>query len=157
MGFEQDRFGSEQVQAPETVLRMPKQGEPRRPAVSTFGSVVCCQNPADHIFIDVEAKDLGQVLGDLRAAKAGIAPIEFTDLWRSAKLTLWVAETPSGLKCDTWFELDGVSPEKLSPQQKTGGSDSNPKCLPSRADRMIQGLPRRISRWLLRPQAASRR
>ena len=79
VGFEQDRFGSEQVQAPETVLRMSKQCEPRRSAISTFGSVVCCQNPTDHIFVDVDAKGLGQVLGDLRAAKAGIAPLDFTD------------------------------------------------------------------------------
>jgi hypothetical protein len=45
----------------------------------------------------------------------------------------WVAETPPWLKCDTWFELDGVPPQKISPQQKTCWSDSNPKCLPSRA------------------------
>jgi hypothetical protein len=44
-----------------------------------FGAVMCGQNSADHIFVDVHAKGLGQVLRDLRAAKSGIAPLEFTD------------------------------------------------------------------------------
>jgi hypothetical protein len=42
---------------------------------------------------------------------------------------LWVAKTPSWLKCDTWCEFDGVSPERISPQQKTPGSDKKPKSL----------------------------
>jgi hypothetical protein len=37
------------------------------------------QHSADHIFVEVEAKGLGQMLGDLWAAKSGIAPFEFTD------------------------------------------------------------------------------
>jgi hypothetical protein len=37
------------------------------------------QNSADHIFVKVDAKGLGQVLRDLRAAKSGIAPLEFAD------------------------------------------------------------------------------
>src|SRR5208337_3481529 len=40
---------------------------------------MCCQNPADHIFVDLDAESLGQVLGNLRTAKAGIASLEFTD------------------------------------------------------------------------------
>jgi transposase InsO family protein len=28
---------------------------------------------------------------------------------------LWVADTPSWLKCGTWFEFDGVSPQEISP------------------------------------------
>ena len=40
---------------------------------------MCGQHSADHIFVEVEAKGLGQVLGDLGAAKSGIAPLEFTD------------------------------------------------------------------------------
>ena len=39
----------------------------------------CCQNSADHIFVDLDAKGLGQVLCDLWAAKTGIALLEFTD------------------------------------------------------------------------------
>ncbi len=76
---QQDRFGPEQVQAPETVLGMTQEREPRRSVVTAFGVVVCGQNSADHIFVEVDAKGLGQVLRDLRAAKSGIAPLEFTD------------------------------------------------------------------------------
>jgi hypothetical protein len=58
---------------------MTQEREPRRPVITAVGAVVCGQHSADHIFVEVEAKGLGQVLGDLWAAKAGIAPLEFTD------------------------------------------------------------------------------
>ena len=77
--FEQDRFGPEQVQTPEAVLGMSKQGEPRRPAVCTFRLIVCSQNSTDHIFVQVGPKGFGQVLCDLRATKARIAPLDFAD------------------------------------------------------------------------------
>jgi len=76
---QQNRFSPEQVQAPQTVLGMTQEREPRRSVVTAFGAVVCGQNSADHIFVDVDTKGLGQVLRDLRAAKSGIAPLEFTD------------------------------------------------------------------------------
>ena len=75
---EQDRFGPEQVQAAETVFGVAQECEPRSSA-STFGAVVCGQNSADYIFVQVDAEGLGQVLRDLRAAKSGIAPLEFAD------------------------------------------------------------------------------
>src|ERR1039458_3729001 len=65
---QQDRFGSEQVQAPETVFGMTQQREPRRSMVTALGEVMCGQTSAHHIFVEVEAKGLGQVLRDLRAA-----------------------------------------------------------------------------------------
>src|SRR5664279_1460656 len=58
---------------------MPQEGEPRRFVLTAFGAVVCGQNSADHILVKFEAKGLGQVLGDLWAAKTGIALLEFTD------------------------------------------------------------------------------
>jgi hypothetical protein len=76
---QQDRFGPEQVQAPETVLGMTQEREPRRSDVTAFGAVVCGQNSTHHIFVDVDTKGLGQVLRDLRAAEAGVAPFDFTD------------------------------------------------------------------------------
>ena len=76
---QQDRFGPKPVQAPETVFGMAQEGEPRRFVLTAFGAVVCCQNSADHILVDIDAKGLGQVPGDLRAAKTGIALLEFTD------------------------------------------------------------------------------
>jgi hypothetical protein len=78
---QQDRFGPEQVQAPETVFGMAQECELRRSVVTALGAVVRGQNSADHIFVEVEAKGLGQVLGDLWAAKSGVAPLEFTDFF----------------------------------------------------------------------------
>ena len=79
MGFEQDRFGLEQVQTPQTVFRVSKERQPRRATIAAFRSVVGGQHSADHILIQGEAKGLGLVLGDLRTAKARIAQFEFTD------------------------------------------------------------------------------
>src|ERR1035437_1347437 len=77
--LQQDRFGPEQVQAPETVFGMTQVREPRRSMVTVVRAVVCGQHSADHIFVEVEAKGLSQVLGDSWAAKSRIAPLEFTD------------------------------------------------------------------------------
>jgi hypothetical protein len=70
---QQDRFGPEQVQAPEAVFGMTQEREPRRSVAPAFGATVCGQNSADHVCFDVEVKGLGQVLRDLQAAKLGIA------------------------------------------------------------------------------------
>ena len=58
---------------------MTEKPQPRRTALPPLRSVSCGQNSADHIFVEFNAKSLGQVLGDLRTAKAGIAPLEFTE------------------------------------------------------------------------------
>src|SRR5664279_1498379 len=76
---QQDRIGPEQVHAPETVFGMTQERKPRRSVVTAFGVVVRCQNSADHILVDLDAKALGQVLCHLWAAKTGIALLEFTD------------------------------------------------------------------------------
>jgi hypothetical protein len=38
--------------------------------------MVCCENAPDHVLVDVDAKGLGQVLGDPRAAKSEITTLE---------------------------------------------------------------------------------
>jgi hypothetical protein len=58
---------------------MTQEGEPRRFVFTAFGAVMCGQDSADHILVDIDAKGLGQVLRDLRAPKSGIALLEFTD------------------------------------------------------------------------------
>ena len=37
------------------------------------------QHSADYVFVQFDAKGLGQVLSDLRAAKPGIATFDFAD------------------------------------------------------------------------------
>ena len=76
MTLEQDRFGPKQVQAPESVFGVAQEREPGRSVLIAVWTVVCSQNSADHILVQFDAKSLGQMLCDLRAAKSGL---EFTD------------------------------------------------------------------------------
>src|ERR1035437_2729378 len=111
---QQDRFGPEQIQAPETVLGMTQDCEPRRSVVTAFGVAVRGQNSADHIFVDVDTKGLGQVLRDLRAAKAAVAPLEFTDdsdQFRGGPFWTWLLLRTRGVE-ESIFEI-------LEPTMKT--------------------------------------
>jgi hypothetical protein len=40
---------------------------------------VCCENPADHVFVDVDAECQGDLLGNSLAAPSAIAPFHFKD------------------------------------------------------------------------------
>jgi hypothetical protein len=40
---------------------------------------VCCENPADHVFVDVDAECQGDLLGNPLAAPSAIAPFHFKD------------------------------------------------------------------------------
>ena len=44
-----------------------------------LGPVMGPQNPTHHVFVGLDTEGLGQVLGDLGAAKTRIAPFEFTN------------------------------------------------------------------------------
>src|ERR1017187_3521420 len=79
MRLEQDRFRPEQVQAPEAVLGMTQEGQPRWAIFLTLGTGVTSQNTTDHVFVDLDTKGLGQVLRNPGTAKTRIAPFEFTD------------------------------------------------------------------------------
>jgi hypothetical protein len=68
---------------------------------------VCGQNPPNHIFVEVEAKGLGQVLCDLWAAKTGIALFEFTDgsdQFRCRPFWTWLLLRTRGVK-ESIFEM----------------------------------------------------
>src|SRR5215831_13228026 len=40
---------------------------------------VCCENPADHVFVDVDTECQGDLLGNPLAAPSAIAPLHFND------------------------------------------------------------------------------
>jgi hypothetical protein len=40
---------------------------------------VCCENPADHVLVDVDAKCQGDLLANPLAAPSAIAPFHFKD------------------------------------------------------------------------------
>jgi hypothetical protein len=69
---EQDRFGPEQVQAPETVLGVPQEREPRRTVLLAVGSIVCSQNAADHILVQVGPKGLARCCAIFGQPKRGL-------------------------------------------------------------------------------------
>ena len=77
--LEQNRLRPKQVQTPETVLCVAQKGQPRKSVLPLPWVVMDRQNSADHVFVDPDAKGLGQVRRDLGTARAGIAPFEFTD------------------------------------------------------------------------------
>jgi hypothetical protein len=65
------------------------------------------QDSADHILVDIDAKGLGQMLCDLRAAKTGIALLEFTDgpdQFRRGPFWTWLLLRTRGVK-ESIFEI----------------------------------------------------
>src|SRR5262249_11998004 len=77
--LEQNRFGSKQVYAPQRVLRVPKQGEPRRSTVLRTWSIVPGQHAPDHILVQLDCEALGQLLGDLGTTQMRVAPFELNE------------------------------------------------------------------------------
>jgi hypothetical protein len=73
MGFESEGFTPEEINAPQTVLHVAKEGQPRG-SVGSFRTIAGGEDPSDDIFIEREGKGLGNLLGNLWAPKVGIAP-----------------------------------------------------------------------------------
>jgi len=57
--LEENGFGPEQVQTPETLFGVTEEGEPRGTAIVRGGSIVSRQNASDHVFVDVDSEGLG--------------------------------------------------------------------------------------------------
>ena len=79
---QQDRFGPEQVQAPETVFGMTQERKPRRSDVTAFGAVVCGQNSTHHIFVD--AKVLAKCCAIFGQPKQGLRRLTSQMAWISS-------------------------------------------------------------------------
>ena len=58
---------------------MTDKGKPGRTSRSGFRMEVYCRNPADHVFVDVDAECQGKLLGNSFAAPGAIAPFHFND------------------------------------------------------------------------------
>jgi len=103
------RFTSEQITAPQAVLRMAEEGQPGWAGIR-FRPMVSAQDAANHVFIDLDAKRHVDSLGDPRAAPPWIPLFHFNDsgdefLARS----LWPRSTPN---------LGREQQTVLSPSQK---------------------------------------
>ena len=69
------RFASEQIAAPQTVLRLTETGEPRRTAGIRSGPVMTIQDATDYILIDVDTERQGDLLRNPGAPPVGITAL----------------------------------------------------------------------------------
>ena len=68
---QKDRFAAEQVDAPEAILHVTDEGQPRGAVGSGVAwSVVLREHAAHDIFVDVDAEGMSNLLGDAYTAKA---------------------------------------------------------------------------------------
>src|SRR5689334_21472271 len=61
---EDGRFAPKQVHAPQTILRMPEDGQPRRPRGAWFGLVPSGENPSHHVSVDGNTEGERHLLRD---------------------------------------------------------------------------------------------
>ncbi len=74
-----DGLAAEQVDAPEAVLRVPDERQPRRPSGSRFRSIVFGQYSADHVLVNLDAEGPGDNECNPRAAETWIATLQLHD------------------------------------------------------------------------------
>ena len=68
---QEDRFAAKQIDAPQAVLHMPDKAQPGRAIGPCLGSIVCREHPADDVLVDIDAKDVRNLLCNAGAANAG--------------------------------------------------------------------------------------
>jgi len=101
VGSQGCRFASEQIPAPQTVLRVAEKGEPGRTLRIRIWPVVSAQDPADYVFVDFNSESQGDLFGNARTAPGGILPLhgkhgvdEFLSRsLRSRPMAFWVKIT----------------------------------------------------------------
>ena len=71
MGSTGCRFASEQVAAPQAVLRVAKKGEPGGTTPVRFRTVVNAQNTANHVLVNFNPESQNDLLSDARTAQRG--------------------------------------------------------------------------------------
>jgi hypothetical protein len=71
--FQQHRFATKEVGAPQAVLSACDNGEPRRTIIAWYRSGVLDEDAPDDILIDLDIECTGYLLGNLPAAEAGVS------------------------------------------------------------------------------------
>ena len=80
MAAQQDRFDTEQIDAPQAVLGVANEGQPGWTVGSGMvRTVVPGEHAAHDIFVDLYAKGVSDLLGDAKAAEHRIAPFHLHD------------------------------------------------------------------------------
>src|SRR5271156_491023 len=75
IALEQDRLTAEEVDAPKAIFGLPDNREPRRASAAWCRSIVLDEYPPNDILIDLEAECVRDLLGNLAAAHAWVAPL----------------------------------------------------------------------------------
>src|SRR5215471_2371476 len=74
-----DRFTAEQVEAPQTVLHMTDERQPRGTAFWRLGRVMYGENPSNHVLINRCSESQIDLLCDLRTSPRRIPPLHLDD------------------------------------------------------------------------------
>ena len=78
MGVEGDRLAAKEIDAPEAILHVADEGEPRG-TIPRLWLIVFGENASHNFLIDVYAKRLRDNHGDAWAAKVWVSPFQFDD------------------------------------------------------------------------------
>jgi hypothetical protein len=74
-----DRFNAEQIDTPDTVLRLSDEGQPRRPIGIRLGSKAHSKHASHDIFVDLNTKGVSDLLGDTDTTEFRIAVLHLDD------------------------------------------------------------------------------
>ena len=116
MALQKNGFTPEQINAPEAVLRVTEEGQPRWPTAIRIWPVMRGEDASHYVFIDVDAKCLVDLLCDPRSAKPWVTLFQLIDgldkFWRrilGARSALppsrdatFTVRMPLSLECFGW-------------------------------------------------------
>src|SRR5436853_4139595 len=76
-GPQRSRLAPEEINTPEAVFHVAPEGQPGRTIGVLSPLVVTGENPANHVFVDLDLKRQGNLLSDSRTAPVGITLLHF--------------------------------------------------------------------------------
>ncbi len=79
VGPQRGRLAPEQIHAPETVFHVAEESQPGETIGVLSRPVVTGENPANHVFVDLDVERQGHLLCDSRTAPVGITLLHFDD------------------------------------------------------------------------------
>ncbi len=79
VGPQRGRLAPEQIHAPETVFHVAEESQPGGTIGVLSRPVVTGENPANHVFVDLDVERQGHLLCDSRTAPVGITLLHLDD------------------------------------------------------------------------------
>lgn len=79
LGAQRGRFAPEQVDTPETILRVPQERQPGRAGGMLFRSIVTGEDPSNRVFVDGNAESEGDLLSDAGTPPGGVPELHLED------------------------------------------------------------------------------